>query len=111
MPLDDIAQEFVNRVLPNLKEKYHPVEVWLWGSHVYGHPHEYSDLDVIVVSEDFRGERFIDRQVRLVNELDLFYDDVIGVVDPICYTPEEFEKKKNRVCVIQEALKKGVRVL
>ena len=109
--MDTIANYFLDHFLEKLRAHYKPEAVYLWGSRVYGSPKEYSDLDMIVVSDRFKGVRFVDRALLFVKELGLLRDAEINAVDPICYTPEEFEKKKKQVCIIQEALKKGVRVV
>ena len=44
----EIAQKYTNRV----REEYTPKQVILFGSHVNGTPHEYSDIDIAVVFEE-----------------------------------------------------------
>ncbi|MDI6736356.1 MAG: hypothetical protein QME42_09245 [bacterium] len=33
------------------------------------------------------------------------------VVDALCYTPEEFERKKQEIGVVREAVEKGIRLV
>ena len=47
----EIAQKYTNRV----KEEYSPKQVILFGSYVNGTPHEYSDIDIAVVMDDYQG--------------------------------------------------------
>lgn len=61
-----------------------------------------SDIDLIIVSKDFKNVNFLDR-IRAISkkwrlELEL---------QPICYTPEEFERKKREIGIINQAVKEG----
>lgn len=64
----------------------------LFGSHARGTADAGSDVDLAVVSPDFEGMSFVDRQ-SLVRPL---IREALGVVplDAVCYTPEEFEEGK-----------------
>jgi len=31
-------------------------------------------------------------------------------IEPLCYTPEEFDRKRQQICVVAEAVKEGVEV-
>jgi len=48
----EIVNRFANEVLKTLK----PQTMILFGSYVNGNPHEYSDIDVAVVFNDFQGD-------------------------------------------------------
>ncbi len=66
-------------------------EVYLFGSYAKGTHTIDSDVDIIVVSEEFRGLNLVDRIVmvrRLLPEDKGF--------DMIALTPEEFEEKKKK---------------
>ena len=75
----------------------------LFGSRAGGRVHRYSDVDLIVVSEKFRGRNAVDRAFPLRIEWDLDYP-----VDFLCYTPEEFRKLSRRVTLVREAIREGV---
>ena len=47
-----IAEEYANRVT----QVYQPKSVILFGSYVNGTPHEYSDIDIAVVFDNFEGD-------------------------------------------------------
>ncbi len=79
----------------------------LFGSRARGDHRPESDWDVIVVSPDFAGVRFIDRIPRLLRYWD--YEHEHGV-EPLPYTPEEFERKRHEIGIVQEALKDGIDV-
>jgi hypothetical protein len=72
---------FIRRLknIPQVKKAY------LYGSFAQGDIHEGSDIDLIVVG-DFKGKIF--ERIKLITSLtDL-------PVEPLVYTPEEFEYKK-----------------
>jgi len=77
----------------------------LFGSQVKGKTHEWSDVDLIVVSKKFKGKRSFKRANKLY---DFWFIDY--PVDFLCYTPEEFERKKQEHGIVREAVKKGIEV-
>lgn len=77
----------------------------LFGSRAWGKPERYSDFDLMVVSKDFRGKGFVKRGSQLYDFWKLNYP-----VDFICYTPEEFNKLKNDVTIVREAIRRGVEI-
>ena len=44
-----INQTILDEVTHRLVKAYNPLEIYLFGSHVWGHPDEESDLDLLVV--------------------------------------------------------------
>jgi len=74
----------------------------LFGSRASGRVHRYSDVDLIVVSEKFRGRNAIDRAYPVRLEWDLDYP-----VDFLCYTPEEFRLLSRRPSLVRQALREG----
>lgn len=91
--------------LKNLKKELGVREVYLFGSRVHGVPLKDSDLDMIVVSEEFSKRSFIEN-MELVNRL--WNGSFTLEIFP--YTPEQIEKYKGRKTIITEALEKGVRI-
>lgn len=75
---------------------------------MYGKPQEYSDIDVILVSERFWGMPHHERRwlFRRVTKLD--QDPNAEVVDVPCYTPAEFEEKAGAPTIVREAVEKGI---
>ena len=61
------------------------------------------DVDLIIVSDDFKGKNFFERARRMYD-----YWDLDLPVDFLCYTNEEFNKLKNKITIVNEALKKGI---
>lgn len=102
---DKKVNYLIDHYLDKIKETYKPEEIWLWGSRIYGNPHEYSDI--VIVSNEFVRVRFIKRRSTFLRTIGLLKDRNAEVVDALCYTPEEFEQKKKEKDVISEAIKKG----
>ncbi len=44
-----VSQDLLDEVTRRLVAEFHPQQVWLFGSHVWGEPDESSDLDLLVV--------------------------------------------------------------
>jgi len=108
--MDEKVRYLLDNYLEKIKDIYAPGEVWLWGSRAYGTPDEYSDIDLIVVSDKFSKVKFIRRMYEFTNKLGLLLDRNAEVVDALCYTTEEFKRKKQEAGVIREAVKKGIRL-
>lgn len=80
----------------------------LFGSYANGGYREDSDIDLIVVSEDFEGQKMHKRGKDLYNS---WFKDYDYDVDFVCLTPDEFEEEKKKVGIVSEALRGGVIVL
>ncbi|HDI73470.1 MAG TPA: nucleotidyltransferase domain-containing protein [Candidatus Korarchaeota archaeon] len=85
-----------------LSEEQGRVSVILFGSFARGDYNLWSDIDVIIVSESFKGARFVERCLGI--------RDPFGNLSPICWTPEEFEKMVRRPSWIK-ALEHSVVIL
>ncbi len=77
----------------------------LFGSQATGEATEDSDIDLIVVAPDFEKMDFFERVKKMRSYWNLDY-----AVDFLCYTPKEFEKKKNRISIVSEAIKEGIEI-
>ena len=92
------VEEFLRRV----SKKYRLKKAVVFGSSVRGEFGEDSDIDLIVISDEFEGISPLKRPVKLYLEWDLDYP-----VDFICYTTKEFEELRKRPSLVREALKEG----
>ena len=92
-------KEFIKQV----HDKFHPEVFVLFGSRARGDFLKESDYDFIIVSKNFHGIHFLKR-IELVLELwDYDWD-----VDILPYTPEEFQKKKQEIGIVNEAVEQGM---
>ena len=82
---------------------FEPEHVILFGSRINGVPHEYSDIDLIVVSKAFAEIRFIWRAShfwRIVRPHTM--------MTALCYTPEEFADMRSGIGVVADACREGL---
>ena len=89
--------------LPELRARLAPRHVILFGSQAQGTASEESDIDVIVVSERFRGVKW---PVRHRPFFEVLWRD--RSVHVICLTPEEFEKLRSWAGVVATACEEGI---
>jgi len=89
-----------------IRAEYAPQHMIVFGSRASDGAHEYSDIDLIVVSERFRGQRFLDRLVEFGERMQW-----PNHVDGLCYTPEEFERKCREPGVVATACEQGIWIL
>jgi Nucleotidyltransferase domain. len=93
------------RFLKRLKRELGVVEVYIFGSRAYGNPLLESDLDMIMVSEEFGKRSFIENMELLSRMWDGSF-----TVEMFPYTPEQLRKYAERKTVVSEALRKGIRI-
>jgi len=64
-----------------------------------------SDIDLILVSDDFRSYGFLDgmREIAGMWDGDL-------MLEAICYTPEEFERKRQETGIVNTAMGYGIEI-
>jgi hypothetical protein len=77
--------------------------VLAFGSRARGDALADSDLDLLVVSERFRDVPFLQRAARLLDDLALPYP-----IDVLCYTPEEFARKRAELGIVSQAVEDGI---
>lgn len=81
-----LAIRKVKQYLNELNEHNINVEkLYLYGSYAKGNYHEFSDIDVIMISKDFEGKWFVDRDriVSLRRNIDVR-------IEPMPFRPEDF---------------------
>ncbi len=80
--------------------------ILFFGSMASGRGGKYSDIDLLVISRDFEGKRFIKRPLSLYEKWELDMP-----VDILCYTPREIEEKKRKEWgIVSVALREGIEV-
>jgi len=94
-------KKFVNR----LNEDFEILDIILFGSRVNGKEGKEVDFDLIIVSSDFDKMGFFERGAKMYDYWELDYP-----VDFLCYTPKEFNKLKNKVSIVKEAIETGINI-
>ena len=103
------AVEAAERLLKALSSKVGGVEeAYLFGSYAKGTWLRTSDVDLIVVSDGFRGMKFLDR-LDLANRL-AWELGIRPHVEVIPLTPEEFRERLGRSAVLRDASKYWVKL-
>ena len=98
--------ELINAVSHLGKNNQAILAILLSGSRARGNYHQNSDYDFIIISEGFKNSNFEERSA----EVYFLKRKIPAPMDILCYTPEEFEKLKKRIGIVQEAVKEGIEV-
>jgi len=94
---------FVYDFARRLREEIGAQKVILFGSRARGDWLEESDYDFVVVAERFGGLHFVERPVNLYQ----YWKGHPGV-ELLCYTPEEFNRKRRQITIVREAVREGI---
>jgi len=100
------VKKLIKEYVQSLKSKIKVERVILFGSYGRGEPGKYSDIDLIIISPDFKRMDFMDRLIFLSKmRKEKFMSpgmDIFG------YTKEEFERLSKESIVLGEAKEEGV---
>lgn len=101
-------QKIINQYTKNLEDKIKIDQVILFGSYAQGNQRHDSDLDIIILSSDFKKMPFIKR----LEFLSLARKGLSARVpmDIIGYTPEEYQKIDKQSVIMRSAKKQAVRI-
>ncbi len=101
-------KKHLNKLLKFKKELSQKVKVkkmYFFGSRATGNAMPDSDFDLLVVSPDFNKKKFRYRSLGFRAYWTLDYP-----VDFLCYTPEEFDRKKKQIGIVQQTEKEGIEI-
>jgi predicted nucleotidyltransferase len=98
-----VAPPALTRFARRLRHRHRVERLVLFGSRARGDALRESDVDLLIVSPDFRDMPFT---ARVTSVLDLW----TGAVDlePVCLTPEEFGRKRRAIGLVRDALTEGM---
>lgn len=99
---DSRIKDFLRRV----KKKYNIQKAILFGSRARGDHFKDSDYDIILVSDDFKKIFFTKR----ISNMYIFWKHYPLDIEPLCYTPEEFEIKSKEHGIIRQAINEGIEI-
>ncbi|MDK2783893.1 MAG: uncharacterized protein PWP49_630 [Thermococcaceae archaeon] len=100
------AEAWALKITKVIKEHYPDAKIIFFGSRIRGDHLKDSDYDIIVVSKAFRKKHFTKRSSEVLRAL--WNAGIVGDFEILCYTPEEFEKKKRSLGIVREALREGI---
>lgn len=98
------ADSRITAFLREVRKKYNIERAILFGSRARDEHLKDSDYDIILVSADFR-DIFFTKRCALTYD---FWQHWPIEIEPLCYTPDEFELKKNQIGIVSEAIKEGI---
>lgn len=96
----DLIKNYFKRL-----KKINAEKVVFFGSRAGGNFYKDSDFDLIVVSKKFENLR---QDKRVLLSYQLWKNDF--ALELLCYTPDEFEERKNGLSIVSEALKTGIEI-
>lgn len=99
---DQKVNQWLNTFIKRIKVKYDPNKIILFGSRARGDNLIESDVDLVIVSKKFKSMHWRERIISVIQEW-----DGLVMLEPLCYTLEEFKTKKNEIGILQQALKEG----
>ncbi len=92
-------KKFINKINKEFKIE----KIIFFGSRTGNKYSKESDIDLIIVSDDFKGLDFFERVSKMYNYWNLDY-----AVDFLCYTVKEFDNLKKRISIVGQAIKEGI---
>ncbi len=99
-----------NKIITSFRRIVHqnfsPSKIILFGSQATGKARKDSDYDFVVISPKFKKIEWEERGAKIY----YLKRNIPAAMDIICLTPEEFEKKKNKLGVIREAVREGIEI-
>jgi len=96
--------EQIRRYIDHLDRYINVQKAILFGSHAYGIPHEWSDIDLVVISPDFAGQFMMDRLYFLYRAA---WEARTNWIEPLGYTQEELESASS-LSLLGEVQERGV---
>ena len=97
-----------SEIIRNLKEfkKENKIQKMIFfGSRVGNNYNSQSDIDLVIVSPNFKKLKSFQRPATIRLKWNLKYS-----VDMLCYTPEEFERRKKAPSIVKEAVETGIEI-
>ncbi|KXB01723.1 hypothetical protein AKJ44_02235 [candidate division MSBL1 archaeon SCGC-AAA261F17] len=93
--------------MKQVKGNYKIEKALIFGSRARDDYLKESDVDILLVSSDFKGIRFPTRSARMMEYWNLDYGDP----EFLCYTPKEFNQMKEKLTIVKTAVEEGVSVI
>ena len=100
---DHIVLSFAKVVRKNI----FPCQIILFGSRATGKAKRQSDYDFLLISPHFRKWGWEERSAMVYG----LKKDIPAAMDFLCFTPQEYERKKKQIGIVQQAVKEGIKIL
>ena len=102
---NDEVIPLVRRFMERVREQYRIELALLFGSRAREDYLLSSDVDVLLVSDDFKETPFRRRMADVL----AFWNDEVDL-EVFCYTADEFLRKKEELGIVRQADKEGLRI-
>lgn len=97
-------QSIIDRYIEELKRSDIKIShAFIFGSYAKGNQNEFSDIDIALISDQFTGNRYLDR--NLVREITL---NVSNLIEIMPFTSEEFNSSNP---FANEIMETGIRIM
>jgi predicted nucleotidyltransferase len=100
---DKAVKKWIDGFLETVNKKYSPEKVLIFGSRARCDHLIDSDVDMIIVSKKFEGINWLER----IRNVSADWEGLV-LLEPLCYTPEEFEEKKKEIGIVNQAIQEGI---
>lgn len=104
--MDKKSVRAVKKFLDRVGENYDINRAILFGSRARDDYMKNSDVDILLVSDDFKGSRFPSRSAEMLK----YWNFEHGDPEFLCYTQKEFKEMKNKLTIVREAANEGTAV-
>ncbi len=101
-----INKETLSEVKDRLVKTYDPLAIYLFGSYAWGHPDEDSDLDLLIVIDEYKKDPYktISDGYKSLDGLGIFKDIII-------YSKKEFESARTDTSTLcNKVVNKGKKI-
>jgi predicted nucleotidyltransferase len=99
-----LVADQIERFVARLNRELDVAQVILFGSYAYGRPHEWSDVDIAVISPSFAAMGQVARLERLEQ---IAWEAEAHAVEPVGLTPEEYAQASD-LSLLGEVREKGI---
>jgi predicted nucleotidyltransferase len=99
-----LVADQIERFVARLNRELDVAQVILFGSYAYGRPHEWSDVDIAVISPSFAAMGQVARLERLER---IAWEAEAHAVEPVGLTPEEYAQASD-LSLLGEVREKGI---
>ena len=95
-------ESWLSTFIKKISLKWSIDKIILFGSRSNGSSLIHSDIDLLIISQDFKRLNFRERRLMLIQEWEGYVD-----IELICLTPEEFQIKKSQIGIVNEIVQTG----
>lgn len=100
------VRKIVSNYIKDFPSEFRVEKVFLFGSYATGKAKSDSDIDLVIISPDFKKMAFLER-LEFLSLSRKSYSSLNNAMDIIGYTPEEFGKIDSESIVMRQAKKEG----